>query len=43
MTFGQKLREARQKAALSQEELAQTISVSRSAIAREVVNDLSFL
>ena len=34
MTFGQKLREARQKAALSQEELAQRISVSRSAIAK---------
>ena len=34
MTFGQKLKEARQKAALSQEELAQRISVSRSAIAK---------
>lgn len=34
MTFGEKLKEARQKATLSQEELAQKINVSRSAVAK---------
>ncbi len=34
MTFGEKLKEARVKAGLSQEELAQRLSVSRSAVAK---------
>ena len=34
MTFGEKLKDARQKAHLSQEELATKLSVSRSAIAK---------
>jgi len=34
MTFGEKLKEARLKAGLSQEELAQRMSVSRSAVAK---------
>ena len=34
MTFGEKLKEARQKAILSQEELAQKLNVSRSAVAK---------
>lgn len=34
MTFGEKLKEARVKAGLSQEELSQRLSVSRSAVAK---------
>mgnify|MGYP003300459898 CR=1 FL=1 len=34
MTFGEKLKEARRNAGLSQDELAMKISVSRSAIAK---------
>lgn len=34
MTFGKKLKEARQKAGLSQEQLAEKLSVSRSAVAK---------
>ena len=34
MTFGEKLKEARKKAGLSQEEFAEKISVSRSAVAK---------
>ena len=34
MTFGEKLKEARLKAGLSQEELSQRLSVSRSAVAK---------
>lgn len=34
MTFGEKLREARQKAGLSQEELSNQLAVSRSAVAK---------
>ena len=34
MTFGEKLKEARKNAALSQEQLAEKLSVSRSAIAK---------
>ena len=34
MTFGEKLKEARKNAGLSQEELAEKISVSRSAVAK---------
>ncbi len=34
MTFGEKLREARKKAGISQEELAEKLSVSRSAVAK---------
>lgn len=34
MTFGEKLRDARKKAGLSQEQLAERLSVSRSAVAK---------
>ena len=34
MTFGEKLKEARKEAGLSQEQLAQKLSVSRSAVAK---------
>ncbi|MBQ4252860.1 MAG: helix-turn-helix transcriptional regulator, partial [Erysipelotrichaceae bacterium] len=34
MTFGEKLRDARKKAGISQEELAEKLSVSRSAVAK---------
>ena len=34
MTFGEKLKEARKAAGLSQEELAEKLSVSRSAVAK---------
>ena len=34
MTFGEKLKQARQKAALSQEQLSQKLHVSRSAVAK---------
>lgn len=34
MTFGERLREARKEAALSQEQLAEKMSVSRSAITK---------
>lgn len=34
MTFGTKLKQARQKAKLSQEQLAEKLSVSRSAVAK---------
>ena len=34
MTFGEKLKEARKEAGLSQEQLAQELSVSRSAVAK---------
>lgn len=34
MTFGEKLKEARKEAALSQEQLAEKLSVSRSAVAK---------
>ena len=34
MTFGEKLKEARQKAGFTQEQLAETMSVSRSAVAK---------
>ena len=34
MTLGEKIREARRKCALSQEQLAEKMSVSRSAIAK---------
>ena len=34
MTFGEKLKEARKESGLSQEQLAEKMSVSRSAIAK---------
>ena len=34
MTFGEKLKEARQKAGLSQEQLSEKLHVSRSAVAK---------
>ncbi len=34
MTFGEKLKEARKEAILSQEEFAEKLSVSRSAVAK---------
>ena len=34
MTFGAKLKQARQQSGLSQEQLAEKLSVSRSAIAK---------
>ncbi len=38
MTFGEKLREARQKAGLSQEQLSEKLHVSRSAVAKWETN-----
>ena len=39
MTFGEKLKEARKKAGLSQEQLAEKMSVSRSAVAKWEAGD----